>query len=94
MANKRPAKKKSTGNSLKREKESGFSMKATLRDERTHKIFGFFLILLGILMLVAMASYCLTWRQDFDKVASSPDFFSNKDIKVNNLLGRLGAWIA
>ncbi len=95
MAKKRVTKKKSTSTNNKAEQPGKSSFKALLRDERTHKITGFFLLLLGVLMVLAMGSYMLTWQQDFDKLQSvGNSFFFDMGIKVANLLGRVGAWSA
>lgn len=77
------------------EQEPKVSVKKVVRDERTHKITGFVLILLAILLFIGFISYGFTWQQDQDKVfnAGSEYFFAD-DIKVENKLGRLGAWVS
>lgn len=78
---------------LKTEKEKDFSVKEVVKDERTHKIGGFLLVLLSILLFLALFSYCFTWKQDQDKVfKAGSDFLFAENINVENMLGRLGAW--
>jgi S-DNA-T family DNA segregation ATPase FtsK/SpoIIIE len=78
---------------LKPEQEQDFSMKKVVKDERTHKISGFVLILIALLLFMALASYCFTWQNDQDKVfKAGSNFLFADNISVDNMLGRLGAW--
>ncbi len=53
-----------------------------------------FLIMLALLLFIALASYCFTWKNDQDFVfAKGSEFLFADDIKVENMLGRLGAWL-
>ena len=80
---------------FKTEKEKDFSVKKVVKDERTHKISGFLLVLVSILLFLALFSYCFTWKEDQDKVfKAGADFLFSQNIKVDNMLGRLGAWIS
>jgi DNA segregation ATPase FtsK/SpoIIIE, S-DNA-T family len=64
-----------------------------VQDERTHKILGAFLIALSLFLFFAFVSYLFTWQVDQDKVfRGSFSFLFSDDVKVANLLGRLGAW--
>lgn len=96
MANTPASKKKKnhkTGTDLATEQETTVTVQEVVRDERTHKIAGFSLLLLCVLLLLALGSYCFTWRQDQDKVFSAgAQFLFADNLKVDNMLGRLGAW--
>ncbi len=89
--NKKPAPPKA----IPTEKEPPVSVKKVVKDERTHKITGFFLILIAIWLFIAFLSYGYTWQNDQDKVFNAgAEFLFADDIKVDNKLGRLGAWIS
>ena len=81
------AKKSRTKKTVK--KNSSF-----LKDGRLKKIVGVMLIFGILFLFTCMFSYLSTWKQDQDKVVSAKNalsFVLNKDIKVDNLAGRLGA---
>ncbi|GAB2825853.1 FtsK/SpoIIIE family DNA translocase [Ferruginibacter profundus] len=77
---------------LKQEKEETVEVKQLLKDERTHKIAGSILLLTAILLFVAFTSYLFTWAEDQDKF--SYRMLLANDIKVQNLLGTLGAFLS
>jgi DNA segregation ATPase FtsK/SpoIIIE, S-DNA-T family len=78
---------------LKPEKEEQVQVKQLVKDERTHKIAGAFLLALGVFLFIAFVSYLFTWQEDQDKVfRGGTEFLFSNDIKVANLLGRVGAW--
>lgn len=80
---------------LKPEKEETVQVKQLVHDERTHKIAGSLFIALGIFLFIAFVSYLFTWKEDQDKVfRGGTDFLFSDNVKVSNLLGRLGAWSA
>lgn len=80
---------------LKPEKEETVQVKQLVHDERTHKIAGSLFIALGIFLFIAFVSYLFTWKEDQDKVfRGGADFLFSDNVKVSNLLGRLGAWSA
>lgn len=92
MKEKRKTKKEET---LKSEKEEAVSVQQLVKDERTHKITGTFLLLVSILLFIALTSYLFTWKEDFDKVSrNASDFLFDDELQVGNLLGRSGAWIS
>lgn len=77
------------------EKEEKVQVKQLVQDERTHKIAGAFFVALALFLFIAFVSYQFTWQEDQDKVfRGGADFLFADDIKVSNLLGRLGAWAA
>jgi S-DNA-T family DNA segregation ATPase FtsK/SpoIIIE len=97
MANKLKTKKKPAPDpvDLRPEKEEKIAMQSLVKDERTRKIMGAFLLLLSIFMFIAFTSYLFTWQEDQDKVfKGGSKFLFADDIRVSNLLGRLGAWVS
>jgi S-DNA-T family DNA segregation ATPase FtsK/SpoIIIE len=70
-------------------------IKELVRDERTHKIIGFILLLLSVFLFLAFTSYLFTWKEDQDQVLKGTGhFLFAAELEVANLMGRLGAWIA
>ena len=65
--------------------------KSFMGDERTHKVFGLFLVLLSAYLVVAFTSYLFTWREDQDLMARSWVEVFRTDIRAENWLGKLGA---
>ncbi len=66
-----------------------------VKDERTTKIAGAVCLLLTIFLFVAFTSYLFTWQEDQDIVHQfGIKIFSVNDVKLHNLLGALGAYIA
>ncbi|GAO45557.1 DNA translocase FtsK 4TM domain-containing protein [Flavihumibacter petaseus] len=97
MANKLKSKKKPLPDpvDLRPEKEEKVEVRSVLRDERTHKISGALLLLLSVFLFIAFTSYLFTWQEDQDKVFQGTSrFLFGDDIRVANLLGRLGAWVS
>lgn len=67
----------------------------TIKDERTHKIFGLFLLLVSVFMLIAFTSYFFTWKNDQSLVTGSWfDLMRFSDKRVDNWLGKLGAIVS
>ncbi|MBC6492557.1 DNA translocase FtsK 4TM domain-containing protein [Flavihumibacter stibioxidans] len=95
MANKTKSRKKPLPEAvdLRPEKEEKVAMQSLVKDERTIKITGAVLLLLAIFLFLAFTSYLFTWQEDQDKVfKGGSHFLFAEDLKVANLLGRLGAW--
>ncbi len=98
MAN--SAKKKKTApapepTELSPDTEQKVSMQEVIQDERTIKITGVFFLLLAAFLLVAFTSYLFTWQQDQDKIFQfGIRVFTMKDIRMDNQLGVLGAFVA
>ena len=97
MANTLKSKKEPNVNSpiLNPDKEASVSVTEVVKDERTSKIAGAICLLVAIFLFVAFTSYLFTWQEDQDMVQLwRTQLFSTNDVKVNNLLGYLGAFIA
>lgn len=80
---------------LKKDKEPEVKVKELVKDERTHKVMGVFFLLLSVYCFIAFTSYLFTWEDDQDKIFhySTRELFFG-DVKVDNLLGRLGAYVS
>lgn len=77
------------------DKEAEVTVTEVVRDERTTKIIGALCLLLTVFLFVAFTSYLFTWQEDQDKVHQfGIKIFSTDDVKVTNLLGVLGAYVA
>ncbi|MFC0773177.1 FtsK/SpoIIIE family DNA translocase [Terrimonas alba] len=85
--------KKAEAKPFKPDTEEKIDWKELARDERTWKITGAVFLLIAIFLFIAFISYFFTWKEDQDKVFRDGLLFNN-DIKVSNLLGRLGAIVS
>lgn len=66
-----------------------------LKDERTRKIGGLFLLTMSVYLLIAFSSYFFTWRSDQDLVEGSWfDLLRFSDKRVENWLGKFGAIVS
>lgn len=95
MANKlkTTSKQKSAAQQLKEEPEVQVSVSEFVKDERTYKIVGATLLLIGFFLFISFASYLFSWKEDQDKVVNfGIRIFSTDDVKVSNLFGVLGAY--
>ncbi|RFS20615.1 DNA translocase FtsK [Chitinophaga silvatica] len=100
LKNEKPESKQPKGTTpnpdiLKKDKEPEVKVKELVKDERTHKVLGVFFLLLSLYCFIAFTSYLFTWEEDQDKIFH----YSTKellfgDVKVDNLLGRLGAYVS
>ena len=78
---------------VEEKKENGFV--SAIKDERTHKISGLFLILVSVFLFIAFTSFFFTWRHDQNLVSGSWfDLFRYTDNKVDNWLGKIGAVVS
>ncbi|TXT33237.1 MAG: DNA segregation ATPase FtsK/SpoIIIE S-DNA-T family [Chitinophagaceae bacterium] len=81
--------------SLTADKEAEVTVTEVVKDERTEKIAGSVSILFTLFLFVAFTSYLFTWQEDQDKVQQfGISIFATDDVRVNNLLGVLGAYAA
>ena len=96
MANNLNTKKKQkpSPEKLNDEQQVKVSVAEFARDERTHKITGVILLLIGFFLFISFASYLFTWQDDQDQVALGAKIFTTPHLKVSNLFGVLGAFTA
>ncbi len=85
---------KAKKNDLEGNELSWDSFRDFFRNRRLKKTFGLFLVILSIYMLMAFSSYLVSWKAD-DAVLDGREFnwdlLTNKEIVVENMMGRLGA---
>ena len=80
---------------LTADKEADVTVTEVVKDERTAKIAGAVSILFTLFLFIAFTSYLFTWQEDQDKILQfGIRIFSTDDVRVNNLLGVLGAYAA
>ena len=80
---------------LNPDKEAEVVVSEVVKDERTMKILGAISLLVSLFLFVAFTSYLFTWQEDQDMVQLwRTQLFSTQDVKANNLLGYIGAFIA
>ncbi|NBX28780.1 MAG: DNA translocase FtsK, partial [Chitinophagia bacterium] len=97
MANTLRTKKETKLNqeALNPDKEAAINVTEVVKDERTSKILGALSLLFTLFLFVAFTSYIFTWQDDQDMVQLwRTHLFSINDVKANNLLGYLGAFVA
>jgi S-DNA-T family DNA segregation ATPase FtsK/SpoIIIE len=77
------------------EKPEEVAIKELVRDKRTHKIFGAFLVFICFFLLIAFGSYLFTWTADQDKVRDTGiKILLPNELEITNLFGSLGAYTA
>jgi S-DNA-T family DNA segregation ATPase FtsK/SpoIIIE len=80
---------------LNPDKEADVVVSEVVKDERTMKILGSVALLTSLFLFVAFTSYLFTWQEDQDMVQLwRTQLFSLQDVKANNLLGYIGAFVA
>ncbi|MFL9483015.1 DNA translocase FtsK 4TM domain-containing protein [Chitinophagaceae bacterium LWZ2-11] len=80
---------------LTADKEVEVTVTEVVKDERTTKIAGALSLLFALFLFIAFTSYLFTWQEDQDKIHQfGIKIFSTDDVKVHNLLGVLGAYVA
>jgi S-DNA-T family DNA segregation ATPase FtsK/SpoIIIE len=80
---------------FKKDREEKIDLKKIIKDERTHKIIGTLSLLTSVFLFIAFVSYLFTWEEDQSQVWNrGVSFLFDNDVKVNNLLGRLGAYFS
>lgn len=84
--------KTSSGN-LKTDKEVNVSLNELVKDERTWKIAGAVSLFISLFLFISFISYFFTWENDQSEIRKGFSFF-NENIKVQNLLGVLGAFVS
>ncbi len=80
---------------LNPDKDADVTVAEVVKDERTEKIIGSICLLLTVFLFISYTSYLFTWQEDQDKVQQfGIRIFSTDDVRVNNLLGVLGAYVS
>ncbi len=87
-------KPKKTATDLKPEKEEKINLKKLAKDERTWKITGAVFIVIALFLFISFISYFFTWKEDQSYVSQGASILFDNGARVNNLLGRLGAYIS
>ncbi|MDX1830173.1 MAG: DNA translocase FtsK 4TM domain-containing protein [Lutibacter sp.] len=57
---------------------------------QTHTVFGLFVVIFAVFLFFSIISYFFNWQQDQSQLA----FFTDKNITVKNLLGKIGATLS
>jgi len=97
MANSKKNKKSKAADSkkMKADIEEKIEVKKLLKDERSHKIAGTFLMLIAFLLFVSFTSYLFTWQEDQSKVAKGAKILLPSHAEsMANLLGTAGAYFS
>ncbi len=80
---------------LSDDKVAEVTVTEVVKDERTTKIVGSICLLITAFLFFSFTSYLFTWQEDQDKIHQlGIKIFSTDDVKVTNLLGVLGAYVA
>lgn len=88
MAAKKKAKTKSTSTKKGIKLEA---LKAFLKNRTNHTVFGIALMFIAIFLAGAFSSYLFNWDSDQSAMERFLADLSNPDVRVNNVLGKLGA---
>ncbi len=67
---------------------------AIYKNERTQKILGLTFILGAVFLCIALVSYFFTWDIDQDKILGTETDLLNPDTKIQNWLGKAGAYLS
>jgi S-DNA-T family DNA segregation ATPase FtsK/SpoIIIE len=86
--------KKTDTRGLKLDKQEKINLKQLARDERTWKIIGAVSLLVSLFLFIAFFSYFFTWNKDQDVVTRGASILFDNSVRVNNLLGKLGALVS
>jgi len=76
------------------EKDEKIDWKQLARDERTWKIVGAILLVIGLFLLISFISYLFTWKDDQDVAKKGLSALFDNTLTAQNLLGRLGALVS
>lgn len=96
MANRsKSAKKSPDPEKLTAEKEETANLQDVVRDERTRKVFGLFMLMVSFFIFVSFISYLFTWKEDQDKVfAHGLSILSPNEYLIENMVGAFGAYVS
>jgi S-DNA-T family DNA segregation ATPase FtsK/SpoIIIE len=76
-----------------KKKPSSKAIRISFSDERVRKILGVILVFIALYLTIAFVSYFFKWEYDQDKILKlSGDILFDPEVKVQNWLGRLGAF--
>lgn len=64
--------------------------KAFLNNRQTHTVFGLFLILFSVFLIIAFFSFFFSWQADQSTLSQ----FTDKTVETKNLLGKIGATLS
>lgn len=91
----RSSKKKTSPEKLPKENFQEVDLGKIVRDERSHKILGAFMLLMAFFIFVALTSYLFTWQQDQDEVRYRGwNILMPNKLKITNTMGSFGAFIS
>jgi S-DNA-T family DNA segregation ATPase FtsK/SpoIIIE len=77
------------------EQEETADIQEVVRDERTQKVIGVFILGLSFFLLVAFISYMFTWQEDQDKIfAHGLSILAPNSFPITNVLGAFGAFVS
>lgn len=79
------AKKKKTATKAKKNRIMIF-----LKSKQTHLVFGLFLIIFSIFLLISFVSFFMHWKEDQSQLVS----FADRLVEMKNVLGKIGAQIS
>ena len=93
---KQKTKSKPSPDKLNEEQEVKVSVSEFVKDDRTYKITGVLLLLIGFFLFISFVSYLFTWQDDQSEIQRivGIKIFSVSDVKVSNLFGVLGAYVS
>lgn len=80
----------------KRKKRTAYAFRpfAFIKNDKFHRVFGFFLILISIYLFISFISFFYTGWIDYDKVASISFFKLDQDPGILNWTGVAGAYLS
>ena len=81
------AKRTKTTKSKAPKKPKFQNVKAFLNNRQTHTVFGLFLILFSLFLVIAFFSFFFSWQADQSTLTQ----FADKTVETKNLLGKVGA---
>ena len=87
-------KKNKTPKKRKTRTKHNFRPFSFLGNDKFHKVFGFFLVLISIYLFIAFISFFYTGCIDYDKVANASFFKLNQNPYIQNWTGFAGAYLS
>lgn len=92
---------RSKGRASSKKSTNTFSLKGFMLNKNVHMVLGLFIILFSIYLFIANISFIYNWIK-FSANVGADDFtgqsflsvISDRNIQVNNITGRLGAWLS